>query len=303
MRLSWGALVLPLLACVLTGLTLPTHAAGSFSFTAIDFPGATDTYTFGINDSGEIVGFFREAGRSGHGFLRSATGAFTAIDVPGAATTSALKINRVGQIVGTFVDARGKFHGFLRAPTGTVTTIDVPGAIGTYAQGINNAGQIVGAFTKLENASIEPDSGVQAFLPRGFLRTETGAITTFSAPGATNTTAINSRGHIVGTFADALGKFHGFLRDPTGVVTTIEAPVPGATGTHAFDITDAGQIVGFFGGVAKGHGFLRTATGVFATIDAPGAIQTHALGINEAGKIVGVFEDAGARHHGFVATQ
>ena len=144
MRLSWGALVLPLLACVLTGLTLPTHAAGSFSFTAIDFPGATDTYVFGINDSGEIVGFFREAGRSGHGFLRSATGAFTAIDVPGAATTSALKINRVGQIVGTFVDARGKFHGFLRAPTGTVTSIDVPGAIGTYAQGINNAGQIVG---------------------------------------------------------------------------------------------------------------------------------------------------------------
>ena len=193
MRLSWGALVLPLLASVLTGLTIPTHAAGSFSFMAIDFPSATDTYAFGINGSGEIVGFFREAGRNGHGFLRSATGAFTAIDVPGATTTSAQKINRVGQIVGTFVDARGKFHGFLRAPTGTVTTIDVAGAIGTFAQGINNAGQIVGAFTRLDNASTEPDSGAQAFLPRGFLRTEAGAVKTFAAPGATNTSAIQIR--------------------------------------------------------------------------------------------------------------
>jgi uncharacterized membrane protein len=303
MRPSWGALLIPLLASVLTALTIPTHAAGSFSFTAIDVPGAMDTYAFGINDSGQIVGFFREAGRSGHGFLRAATGAFTAIDVPGAATTSALKINRAGEIVGTFLDARGKFHGFLRAPTGTVTTIDVPGAIGTFVQGINNAGQIVGAFTKLDSASPAPDSGVLTFLPHGFLRTKTGAITTFDAPGATNTTAINSHGEIVGTFADAHGRFHGFLRAPTGAVTIIEVPVPGANGTHAFGVSDAGQIVGFFGEVAKGHGFLRTATGVFTTIAVPGAIQTHALGINDAGQIVGVFEDSGAKKHGFVASQ
>jgi probable HAF family extracellular repeat protein len=287
----------------LTGFTIPTHAADSFSFTTIDVPGAAATYAFGVNDAGQIVGFFREASRKGHGFLRTATGAFTTIDVPGAATTSAMKINRAGQIAGTFADARGKFHGFLRAPTGTFTTIDVPGAIGTFAQGINNAGQIVGAFTKPDTAFAQPDSGVQAFLPHGFLRTITGALTTFGVPGAANTTAINSAGQIVGTFADAAGRFHGFLRDPTGTFTTIDAPVPGATGTHAFGINDSGQTVGFFGEVARGHGFLRTATGVFTTIDVPTAIHTHALGISDSGRIVGAFEDAAGKNYGFVATR
>ena len=303
MRVSWRALVLTLLAGVLTSITIPTHAADSFSFTTIDVPGATDTYAFGINDSGQIVGFFREAGKRGHGFLRARMGAFTTIDVPGAATTSALKINRAGQIAGTFMDAGNKFHGFLRAPTGAFTTIDIPGAIGTFAQGINDAGQVVGAFTKPDSDYTQPDGGVQPFLPHGFLRTATGALTTFGVPGAANTTAINSPGQIVGTFMDARNKFHGFLRAPTGAFSTIEVPVPGATGTHAFGINDSGQIVGFFGEVAKGHGIVRTETGVFTTIDVPGAIQTHALGINGSGQIVGVFEDAGAKHHGFVATR
>jgi probable HAF family extracellular repeat protein len=301
MRLSWAALVLTLLASVLTRTTIPLRAADSFSFTTIDAPGAAATYAFGINGAGQIVGFFREAGKKGHGFLRTATGAFTAIDVPGAAATYAAKINSAGQIVGIFIDARSKFHGFVRAVTGAVTTIDVPGAIGTFAQGINSAGQIVGAYTKPDSALTEPDSGVQAFFPHGFLRTAAGALTTFSVPGATNTTAINRAGQVVGTFADGRGEFHGFLRAATGAFTTID--VPGAIGTHAFDINDSGQIVGFFGGEIKGHGFLRAATGVFTTIDVPGAVQTHALGMSDSGRIVGAFEDAGGNFHGFVATR
>jgi len=300
MRRSWAALVLTLFGGVFTGVAaIPTPAANSLSFTTIDVPHSTATYAFGINSAGQIVGFFRDAGK-GHGFLRAATGGFTTIDAPGAATTSATKINRAGQIVGTFMDAGRKFHGFLRSPTGAVSTIDIPGAIGTFALGINDAGQIVGAFTKPDSDFTTPDGGVQPFLPHGFVRGTAGAVTTFSVPGAANTAAINGRGQIVGTLVDARGNFHGFLRAPTGIFTTIDVPVPGALGTHAFDISNSGQIVGFFGEIAKGQGFLRSAAGVFTVIDVPGAIQTHALGINDSGRIVGVFEDANGTYHGFV---
>ena len=300
MRLSWPALVVTLLSGAVTSITaIPTPAANMLSFASIDVPHSTATYAFGINSAGQIVGFFRQ-GRKGHGFLRAATGAFTTIDAPDAATTSATKINRAGQIVGTFMDTGGKFHGFLRSPTGAFSTIDVAEAIGTFALGINDAGQAVGAFTRPDTAFTTPDSGVQAFLPRGFVRTATGAITTFDVPGAANTAGINGRGEIVGTFADAGGTFHGFLRSATGIFTAIDVPVPGALGTHAFDISDSGQIVGFFGETAKGRGFLRSAQGAFTFIDIPGAIQTHVLGTNGSGHVVGVFEDANGVYHGFV---
>jgi probable HAF family extracellular repeat protein len=38
-------------------------------FTTIDVPGATLTQAFGINELGQIVGRFRDAGGASHGFL------------------------------------------------------------------------------------------------------------------------------------------------------------------------------------------------------------------------------------------
>jgi probable HAF family extracellular repeat protein len=79
---------------------------------------------------------------------------------------------------------------------------------------------------------------------------------------------------------------HGFLYTG-GSFTTIDAP--GARfGTSAFDINDAGQIVGRFYDSTGSHGFLYTG-GSFTTIDLPGATGTGAIGINDAGQIVGFF--------------
>src|SRR5215467_646140 len=70
-----------------------------YSFTTIDVPGAINTQAFGINDSGQIVGFFDDA-LGGHGFVLDTGGNFTTIDVPGASSTRAFGINDSGQIVG-----------------------------------------------------------------------------------------------------------------------------------------------------------------------------------------------------------
>ena len=65
--------------------------------------------------------------------------------------------------------------------------------------------------------------------------------------------------------------------------------MPGATGTAAWGINDAGQLVGNYQALGP-HGFLYSG-GSVTTIDVPGATYTELAGINDAGKIVGRYED------------
>ena len=107
------------LALLMTlGLLLGGHhvaqAAASFTFTPIDVPGASQTLAFGINPSGQIVGFYSDS-TGQHGFLYD-RGVFTPIDVPGASQTLALGITPSGQIVGYYFDSTGNTHGFLAIP-------------------------------------------------------------------------------------------------------------------------------------------------------------------------------------------
>src|SRR5262249_1321007 len=57
------------------------------TYTTIDPPGATSTYVSGINDSGQIVGWFGTGSpccTATHFFLRLPFGAYSTVDVPGA---------------------------------------------------------------------------------------------------------------------------------------------------------------------------------------------------------------------------
>src|SRR4051812_1310373 len=86
---------------LLIGVSAGSSAATIYTFTTFDVPGATVTQAFGINDAGQIVGIFRGATGSTHGYLKDGA-TFTTIDVPGAITTEAHGINDAGQIVGWF---------------------------------------------------------------------------------------------------------------------------------------------------------------------------------------------------------
>jgi uncharacterized membrane protein len=72
-------------------------------FSTVDVPGANNTYSYGINNSGEIVGF-EQIGSQQIGYLDT-NGIFTVFDVPGGTNTVANGINDVGEIVGTFTPA------------------------------------------------------------------------------------------------------------------------------------------------------------------------------------------------------
>jgi hypothetical protein len=135
------------------------------------------------------------------------------------------------------------------ALTPTFITIDAPGALyGTWALSINSEGAIAGYYASYNGSSTY----------EGFLRSPSGAFTTFEPPGATLTLAysINDAGAIAGYYA-ADNTYHGFVRSPRGAFATIDAP-GAANGTVANSINDAGAITGFYlDANVVSHGYVR----------------------------------------------
>ncbi len=159
---------------------------------------------FALNAQSIVVGVYRDAANTRHGFIWS-KGTFTTIDHPDAAApagTSAIGINDPGEVVGTYVDADDNRHGFVRSKKGVYATLDVPDAFLTVAQGINNRGDIVGLYLGDD------------FTTHGFVLSK-GVYTTVDVPGSdwTEVYSINAQGEIVGAFEDADG-VHGFSGTP-----------------------------------------------------------------------------------------
>jgi uncharacterized membrane protein len=116
-------------------------------YTHISPPGARAAVAWGINASGQSVGYYmdQQVPSVGHGWRRDPDGTYTLFDFPGASFTNARAINASGTIVGIFRDAAQRSHGFV-LESGVFTRFDYPGAIFTRLSGINARGDIVGDF-------------------------------------------------------------------------------------------------------------------------------------------------------------
>ena len=81
----------------------------------IDYPGASQTALWGINDKGVVVGWYSTSGCAGCAFALK-NGRFLSFSFPGAAFTSAGGINNSGQIVGAYTFDYNAWHGFVTNP-------------------------------------------------------------------------------------------------------------------------------------------------------------------------------------------
>jgi len=130
-------------------------------FTTIDFPGATYTEGWRIDDVGNIIGRYQNGDGKYHIYLLS-NGTFTTIsDVPGAVQTAFFELgglNRNGDIAATYCSATpcpwgfqgffkttGIVHAFLLSG-GVYTTTDFPGATASGAFGLNSFDDIAGTY-------------------------------------------------------------------------------------------------------------------------------------------------------------
>jgi hypothetical protein len=245
-----------------------------------DVPSAGVTQAYGINDNGEMSGYFIDSNFVTRGFVASHDFQFQPFDVPGSMVTQAFGMNNNGLVVGQFSFTDQLVHGFVRFPDGSFDQFDFPDptTVITAPIALDTFGNCVGSFTTIVN---------NIRIVHGFL---------VIAPDP----AVDPR------FPPNDSPLLEFF--PHGRQIVIDTPIFGATSTTATGINDAGVIVGFFGGPdGVDHGFLLVPPGVplalgpqavpmgppfptgfmFNPIEVPGARFTDIFGINNAHTIVG----------------
>ena len=157
------------LTLLLTSLPLVGQGNRWHSVT-INVPDATETWVRGVNNHGEIVGFYKPRNStclqvltnpqvptcSVRGF-KIVNGVLTKLNVPGATSTAIMAVNDYGDLVGFYLKPRvgcpfGIYHGFIWYHQNIVKTIDFPNTTGfcgsdaawTVPMGINKAGTVSG---------------------------------------------------------------------------------------------------------------------------------------------------------------
>lgn len=124
-----------------------TKIRGRVSIFMYPQAGVQTTQAFGINNYGQVAGFYQDASDNYHGFVLSG-GRFGSYDYPGAVVTRLYGINDDGTLAGYYMTSLTDAEitkGFIYK-NGRTTAINVPGAIGTAPQAINNKGQVVGIY-------------------------------------------------------------------------------------------------------------------------------------------------------------
>jgi uncharacterized membrane protein len=246
--------------------------------------------------------------------------------VPGTAVAQThFAINDRGETAGIYADKvgddgrvpPGSAHGFVRSRRGRVTSFEVPGTQGDIlVKGNNNRGQVVGEYVDT-GAAPGPDRLLPPGSVHGFIRQQSGRITTFDVPFPYlhDVADINDRFQIVGYYDDPDRPYNlegGFLREPDGEIVRLE--VPGALSTTPRCINNKGQVVGSYvdagaepnpdGTIPQGviHGFVWHK-GRYTTFDPAGSVYTVPTGCNDRGQITGGYQDARGKEHGFLLTR
>ena len=210
---------------------------------------------FGINASGQVVGFSQTSGGT-HAFLYDGTGMHDlhGLLTLGGSHSIASGINASGQVVGeSYLSGDIGSHAILYDGT-ALRDLGTLGGTYTSATGINASGQVVGY------SYISDDNHTHAFFHNGTAMLDLGTLT-LDGFGISRGFGINARGHVVGDSYTISG-YHGFLydgtwRDPVIVPMRDLSTLAEVTGAgwqqieFAAGINDSGQIVG--GGIIGGN--------------------------------------------------
>ncbi len=326
-RTRLGALLLAglSLAGAAGAAPLPDASSG-YRFVKLDYPGAKLSTPLGINDKGQVVGYFIDRNDFDHGYLWQ-DGKFTALpDYPGSAGTGTGGINNKGHISGTWFDKAGFQHGFLLAPPASCaaqgpakcppvfTSIDDPDAVrstnvpfefgpglGTAGLGLNDDDEVVGLFC---TAGLWSDGFVYS---AGGYQSIDNPYATHARAYGTKLFGINDKGVVAGNYLARDGHVpitHAFLlRKGTYISLDIANSAKGGFGTQVNSVANTDLAGGVFT-TAKGafRGFIWR-NGQVSVISFPGMPYTEVNGINRNGDLTGDYAtDAGGTFlRGYVA--
>jgi probable HAF family extracellular repeat protein len=313
------------LACLVSGAA---RVRAEYIVTDLGNLGGPNSYAYGINDAGQVVGesnniagqmapFLYSNGKminlspsnggmataiNASGQVAGLLGSGSAFLYSGGTTTTQqlgpnltpLGINDAGQVVGREMEV-GSFKPFLYSG-GKMTLLPDLG-IGGEARGINNAGQI--SMTMYGGAS-----GNHAILYSGGTSTDLG---TLGGKGA-EAWGINNAGQMSGSSTTASGQTHAFLYS-NGKMTDLGS-LSGGGDTHGRGLNGAGQVVGYGttgpNGTGRQYAFLFQ-NGKLFDLNSMISPESHwylfeAAAINNRGQIVGYGTHGSGDFHAFLLT-
>jgi len=261
----------------------PNFGASAYSITNLGTLGGNQSYAYGINNSGQVVGNSLDSSGNTHAFLYS-SGTMTDLGTLGGSLSWAYAINDSGQVVGDSLNSSGNDHAFLYS-SGTMTDLGTFGGITSYARGINNSGQVVGG-------SYNSSGNYHAFL---YSSTMIDLGTLGGSLSIAN--GINNSGQVVGDSLDSSGNFHAFLYS-SGTMTDLGTL--GGSYSYARGINNSGQVVGdSLDSNGNTHAFFYSS-GTMTDLGTLGGSYSYAYGINNSGQVVGYSLDSSGNGHAFL---
>jgi probable HAF family extracellular repeat protein len=265
---------------------LALACAGSAANAAIVFDvqdlgtlGGSQSWSYGLNDAGHVVGQSLLASGSLQAFVHDGQSMKA---VGGAASNVAVGINNAGVVVGNTVNDAGQQRGFV-SRAGVVTTLGTLGGKISWANAVNGAGHVVGNAARADGAT------------HAFLYAD-GRMHDLMLPGRGSANAINDSGEIAGHYwlGDNMPGHAFTLRG--GVFTDLN-PLLGATYSSAHLINGRGHVVG----LADGQGFYYDGTTAHR-LTALGLREMAPVAVNDAGLVVGQAIGTDYREYAFVSS-
>jgi len=281
-----------------------TYDVSTHSFTTITPPNAKSVTATGINDSGDVCGFFTSTSNSATASFVDSGGTYTIFEGPGSANTTALGINNADIMVGSYTDASNVTQGFVYQD-GYIQTVNDPDAAtgSTVVNGINNHLQLVGFYMDAAGNT----HGFEAN-PERLHTCQT--LDDSKDPTFNQLLGINDNNVIAGYFGSGMPGHpnKGYvLSPPYGQSNYTDENYPGSAQTQVTGINNAGATVGFYvDNAGNNFGFTDimghftkvvdpktpTATSRLAAID-------QLLGINNHDIAVGFYLDKNGDSHGY----
>lgn len=303
-----------------------TLLAQTFTYAPINVPGAAATEARGINNNGEIAGFYKTTTCADYDLkvpncptkgFKFVNGSYIKLMVPGSVTTAIMGVNDLGDLVGFYSKMVSGcsfpvFHGFIWYHQNVVKTIDFPrtdtctnpnnGAAVTVPFGINKAGTVVGGVWGLSSTGVFPNAGW--VWVNGTFSNMNPESPNDAGPCCWSVVGISNNGIIAGELFQA-DFWQAWLKQGTD-----EDFYTDNTDTFGTGVNSGADVIGYDNGRGwfakqiesnEGTNDSKEVQPTLITVQYPKGGLTVPFGLNNVRGVVGTYMDSTGKQHGFLA--